>query len=68
MEPNNIVTLIDKLFMYTPIYVFIWCFVSLALTGLYKLQNPDKRFPEFVAMAYGAFAVLIFWMMFVTKL
>jgi len=68
MEPNQIVAVIDKLFMYIPIYVFAWCFLSLMMAGFYKYQNPDKRYPEFVAMAYGGFAVLIFWMITVIKL
>ena len=68
MEPTQILDTIDKLFMYTPIYVFGWCFACLALVGVYKFMNPDKRFPEFVVMAYGGFVALIFWMIYVVKL
>ena len=68
MEPTQILDMIDKLFMTTPIYVFGWCLVCLALLGVYKFMHPEKSFPEFVAMAYGGIVALIFWMVFVVKL
>lgn len=68
MEPVQILKLINYFFMYIPIYVFVWCLSSMGISMVYKGYNPDKTYPEFVAMAYGGFAVLIFWMIFVTKL
>ena len=68
MEATQILKLINYLFMYTPMYVFFWCGCCLALLAIYKFIHNEKKFPEFVAMAYGGFVVLIFWMIYVTKL
>ena len=68
VEPQQILKLINYLFMYIPVYVFIMGFVSFSLLAVYKFLHPERTYPEFVAVAYGVFAVLIFWMYYVVKL
>ena len=65
---DYLVKSINYLFVFVPIYCASFTFLSFAALVTFKFLQPDKRFPEMVAMCYGGFVGLAFWLVYVVKI